>query len=70
MHIKNPKVRLTAELGPQGRTLQEQFPGASAQVQSKKQAQSGHQPWPHQLLDDELAGANKPKKASQPASQS
>ncbi len=38
---KDPKVLLAAELGPQGRTLQEQFPGAPTRVQSQKQAQPG-----------------------------
>ncbi len=70
MPLKDPKVRLTAELGPRGRTLQEQLPGAPAWVQSQKQAQSGCWLWPHQPLDGKLAGANKAKAASQPASQS
>jgi hypothetical protein len=38
---KDPKVLLAAKLGPRGCTLQERFPGASAQAQSQKQAQSG-----------------------------
>ncbi len=69
MPLKDPEVQLTAELGPWGRTLQEQFPGAPAQAMSQKWAQSG--PWPksHQPLDGKLAGNNKAKAASQPASQ-
>ncbi len=69
MPLNDPKVWFAAELDPQGRTLQEQFPGALAWAQSQKWAQSGCWLRPHQPLDGKLAGANKAKAASQPASQ-
>ncbi len=69
MPHKDPKAQLAAELALRCHTLQEQFPGALTWVQSQKQAQSGCWLWPHQPLDGKLAGANKAKAASQPASQ-
>ncbi len=69
MPHKDTKVLLTAESGLQGCTLQEQYPGAPAQAQSQKQAQSGHWLRPHQLLNGKLAGSDQTKAASQPASQ-
>jgi hypothetical protein len=51
MTLKDPEARLAAELALWCRRLQEQFPGAPALAMSRKQAQSGHRLWPHQLLD-------------------
>ncbi len=51
MALKDPEARLAAELVLRYRTLHEQFPGTPTLVQSRKQAQSGHRLWPHQLLD-------------------
>jgi hypothetical protein len=56
MPHKDSKMRLAAELGPRGRTLQEQFPDAPTWAQSQKQCQSGCQLWPHQPLDGKLGG--------------
>jgi hypothetical protein len=38
MPLKDPKVQLAAELGPRGRTFQEQIPGVPTRVQSQAQA--------------------------------
>ncbi len=66
---KDPEVLLTAEFGPRGCTLQEQFTGAPTWVQSQAQTQSGSWLRPRQLLDGKLACTNKVKAASQPVSQ-
>ncbi len=51
MALKDPEVRLAAELVLRYRTLHEQFPGTPTLAQSQKQAQSGRRLQPHQLLD-------------------
>jgi hypothetical protein len=68
MPHKDPKRRLEMELGPEVFTLQELCPGMHTQVPSQKRAESGCKLRPCQLLDSKLAGANKAKVMSQPAS--
>jgi hypothetical protein len=51
MALKDPEARLAAELVQRYRMLHKRFPGAPMLAQSRKQAQSGRQLWPHQLLD-------------------
>ncbi len=51
MALKDSEARLAAELVLRYRTLHELFPGAPTLAQSRKQAQSGRQLRPHQLLD-------------------
>ncbi len=50
MTHKDPKVRLVTESALRCRRLQERFPGVPALAMSRKQAQSSHWLWPHQLL--------------------
>ncbi len=63
--IKDPKVWLAVELGPQPRRLQEQSPVMHAWAPSQKGAQSGCRQRPHQLVDGELACPNKVEAAHQ-----
>jgi hypothetical protein len=65
MPIKDPKVRLAAELGLQDPILQERSPGTCVQEPSQKGVQSEHWHSPCQLGHGKLAGANKTKAASQ-----
>jgi hypothetical protein len=68
MPHKDPEWRHEMELDPQVCTLQELCPGTHAQVPSQKRAEPGCKLRPCQLLDSKLAGANKAKAMSQPAS--
>jgi hypothetical protein len=61
MPLKDPEVRLAAEVDPRVHILQVQSPGAGAQAPSKKGAQSGSWHSPRQLFDGKLAGTNKAK---------
>jgi hypothetical protein len=65
MPLKDQEVQLAAVLGRQVHILQEQSPGAGTRALIQKGTQSGHYHSPHQLVDGELAGANKAKAAHQ-----
>jgi hypothetical protein len=65
---KDPKARLTAELGLQVRTLHERDPGVRARASRQEGVQSGHRHRRYQLDGDKLASANSTEAACQESS--
>jgi hypothetical protein len=65
---KNPKARLTAELGLRVCTLQERDPGARAQAPRQEGVQSGCRRCQYQLDGNKLACANSAEAACQESS--